>query len=301
MCGDRSSLEDGAGVSGPSWSTRCTRRAALRLIAAGTGAALLHAAQAAESGANTRLEPARAPSSLDTTAAVELAGRQRALSQRMTKGYLMIGQGVSPDFGRTILDESRRQFEAQLGVLRAYQPNAMVGEALSSLEAQWKRYQVLLDAAPSRHGAEAMYDANEALMQSAHRTTLAYERVSGAPTDHLINLAGRQRMLSQRMAKFFFYRTWGIRDGAAEMELDNARAHFTAVFIQLRASPLASPAVRIKVEQLEREWEPYKAALLASRDPAGMRPYGMPVATLSEKILAGTEDLVALMIREIRA
>jgi hypothetical protein len=32
-----------------------------------------------------------------------------------------------------------------------------------------------------------------------------------------------------------------------------------------------------------------------------MRKYGVTVATLSEKMLAGTEQLVALMIRESRA
>lgn len=253
------------------------------------------------SQANSRPDQPRVTSSLDTIAAVDLAGRQRALSQRMTKAYLMVGQGISPDFGRNILDDSRRQFEGQLGALRGYQPTGLVREALSALETEWKRYKVLLDAAPSRGRAEAMYDANEALMQSAHRTTLAYERVSFAPTDHLVNLVGRQCMLAQRMAKFFFYRTWGVHDGAAEMELDNSRAHFTAVFIQLHRSPLASPAIKAQVEQLQREWGPYEAALLASRNPSRMRQYGAPVATLSERMLVGTEDLVALMIREARA
>lgn len=301
MCADRSCLEEGYRASRDSWSSNCTRRAVLRLIAAGTGAALLRAAHAAESQANSRPQQANALSSLDPITAIDLAGRQRALSQRMTKAYLMVGQEFSPDLGRTILDDSRRQFEAQLAALRGYQPTALVGEALGALEAQWKRYKVLVDAAPSHDGAEAMYDANEALMQSAHRTTLAYERVANAPMAHLVGLVGRQRMLSQRMAKFFFFRTWGVHGGGAEMELDNSRAHFTAVFIQLHRSPLATPAVKAQVEHLQREWEPYKAALLASRDPAGMRQHGISVATLSEKMLAGIEDLVALVIRETRA
>jgi len=32
-----------------------------------------------------------------------------------------------------------------------------------------------------------------------------------------------------------------------------------------------------------------------------MRQYGIPVATLSERMLAGTGDLVTLMIRKTRA
>jgi nitrate/nitrite-specific signal transduction histidine kinase len=239
--------------------------------------------------------------SLDSATAVNIAGRQRMLSQRMVKAYLMLGQDIAAEDARRILHDSIDQFQSQLAALRAFQPTASVQRALVDLETAWSRCHELLTAAPSTAGADELYDANETLQRAAHRATLAYERVTAAPLDHLINLAGRQRMLSQRMAKFYFYRTWELYDAPADMELHLTRAHFTAVLSQIESSPLASAQVTARAAQLRREWEPYDQALFASKQPAEMRKNAVRVAELSERVLAGTEELVTLILGQARS
>src|SRR5512139_213525 len=184
--------------------------------------------------------PPAAATRMDTASAVNLVGRQRMLSQRMAKAYLMLGQGIAADDARAILRESIREFESNLATLKAFQPTPTVRSALANLEGVWKQCRPLLAAAPSKADAVEFYDVNEALQDAAHNATLAYERVAGAPLDHLVNIAGRQHMLSQRMAKFYFYRTWGLYDAPAEMELHLSRARFTAELNQIENSPLAS-------------------------------------------------------------
>ncbi|MFZ1831806.1 MAG: type IV pili methyl-accepting chemotaxis transducer N-terminal domain-containing protein, partial [Pseudomonadales bacterium] len=51
---------------------------------------------------------------IDVVSAVNMAGRQRMLSQRMVKAYLMLGQGIAPEDARTLLQGSIAQFEAHL-------------------------------------------------------------------------------------------------------------------------------------------------------------------------------------------
>ncbi|ODU00845.1 MAG: hypothetical protein ABS89_08335 [Thiobacillus sp. SCN 63-1177] len=154
----------------------------------------------------------------------------------------MAGQGIAADDARAILQESIEQFESQLAALKAFQPTPGVRSALVSLEGAWNKCRPILASSPSKAGAVALYDVNEELQKTAHSVTLAYEGVTLAPLDHLIGIAGRQRMLSQRMAKFYFYRTWELYDAAADMELHLSRAHFTAVLKQIENSLLASPA-----------------------------------------------------------
>lgn len=235
---------------------------------------------------------------MDTASAVSMAGRQRMLSQRMVKAYLMVGQGIAADDARTILQGSIKQFESQLVVLKAFQPTSMVRSALANLEGAWTKYKPLLMTAPSKAGAVELYDANEALQQAAHSVTLAYVAVSAKPLDHLVSIAGRQRMLSQRMAKFYFYRTWELYDVPAEMELHLSRAHFTAMLIQIESSPLATAQIKADVARIRREWEPYQQALFASREPAKMRRDAARVAELSERVLAVTEELVAQIVAQ---
>jgi len=250
-----------------------------------------------QSSARAETSPAVA-TQMDIPSAVNKAGSQRMLSQRMVKAYLMLGQGIAADDARTVLQGSIDQFESQLAALKAFQPTPLVRSAIVNLDAAWTKCKALLTAAPSKAGAIELYDANEALQNAAHSAVLAYQDVTGAPLDHLVNLAGRQRMLSQRMAKFYFYRTWELYNDPADMELHLSRAHFTAVLIQLESSPLLSEQIKVRVAQLRREWEPYQQALFASRKPTEMRRDAPRVAELSERVLAGTEELVALIVKQ---
>lgn len=235
---------------------------------------------------------------LDAASAVSVAGEQRMLSQRMVKAYLMLGQGIRTDDARAILQGSIRQFESQLAVLKAFQPTPKVRTAVAALASAWEQCRVLLSAAPSKRGAVALYDANEALQQAAHSAGLAYEDAAGATADRSTSVAGRQHMLLQRMAKFYFYRTWELYDAPADMELHLSRAHFTAVLNQIERSPLASAQVKAGVAQVRREWEPYQQVLFASQDPVKMRRDAARVAELSERVVAVAENLAARLVME---
>lgn len=265
---------------------------------AGALAALIFALSPLTVRAQTPAAPAKAT---DNAWAVNLAGRQRMLSQRSVKAYLMLGQGISTGQARKVLLESVKQFDFQLATLKAYQPTPEVRNALTALERAWTTCSAMLTGVPDKMTAVALYDANEELQSAAHGATLAYENTSLAPLDHLVSIAGRQRMLSQRMAKFYFYRTWGLYDAAADMELHLSSAHFSAVLNTIDNSPLASAEVRAGVARVRGEWEPYRDALFANRDPARMRQDAVRVAELSERVLAVTESLVAQLAAEARA
>lgn len=238
---------------------------------------------------------------LDTPGAVDMAGRLRMLSQRAVKAYLLAGPGMAAEGAAALLQESLARFATQLDALQSYTPTPATQDALALLKTRWTPFQALLAAPPSREGAMALYDASEVLQQAAHRATVAYENVSGAPLDHLIGIAGRQRMLSQRMAKFYGYRAWGLYEAASDMELHLSRAHFTAVLTQIESSHRVSAATKAAAVRVRRDWEPYQQALFASKDAAQMRQGSARVAALSEQVLAATEELVALLVAQARA
>lgn len=238
---------------------------------------------------------------LDPASAVNLSGRQRMLSQRMVKAYLMLGQGIAPDQASSILQESIRLFDSQLTALKSFLPTPQVKSAYSNVEAEWKKFKPMVTTSPSKTGANDLYDANEALQNAAHKLTVAYENDANAPLVHLVAIAGRQRMLSQRMAKFYFYRTWELHDAPADMELHLARAHFTSMLIQIESSQLATPQVKSDVAKIQREWKPYEALLFATKEPAQMRKNVVRVAELSEKVLAATDELVVKLVSRAQA
>lgn len=244
------------------------------------------------------LPQAAPPRLLDTPGAIDLAGRMRMLSQRCTKAYLQWGQAIATDSARTQLQDSIRSCDAHLAALRTFQPNPAVQAGLPQLQTLWAQLKALLADEPSRTGAVALYDANETLQSAAHYLTVSYSNGTSNQLEHLIGLAGRQRMLSQRMAKFFFYRCWGLFEAPADMEMHLSRAHFTTVLGQFETSRHVSSAAQAAAANTRQVWEPYQQALFASKDPADMRTHAERVAAGSEQVLAATEELVALLVAQ---
>ncbi|MGE3772091.1 MAG: type IV pili methyl-accepting chemotaxis transducer N-terminal domain-containing protein [Gammaproteobacteria bacterium] len=100
--------------------------------------------------------------------AVNLAGRERMLSQRATKAWLMRGQGILVTQAEEILIASIAQFEAQLEDLRAAPGDAPARAALDELATCWAAMKALLETPPSADVARALYDANEAELELSH-------------------------------------------------------------------------------------------------------------------------------------
>ena len=230
---------------------------------------------------------AHAGDGIDVAAALNKAGRQRMLSQRATKAWLMIGQGITPERGTAILTSSLTLFETQLAELKGFVPNDEVRQALGQLERDWQTCKAALAAVPRLENAAALYEANETVQATAHRLTLAYEKSAPRPAYRLVNIAGRQRMLSQRLAKMYLFRAWGVHAQAAEMELNMARAEFASGMYQLSVSLYTTPEIKAALAELNREWEPYQQALTAARA-------AVPIMDMSERVLAAAERLVAL-------
>ncbi len=254
-------------------------------------------ATAADAGAVGKVTAGMTPAG-----AINLAGRQRMLSQRLAKAYLMIGQEIQPERARAILDQSTTLFEQQLAQLQGFTPTADVSKALEQLKRSWGDYKPALAARPTVEGARQIYDLSEAVQEAAHRLTLAYEMTTaGRPADRLVNVAGRQRMLSQRIAKYYLFMAWNVNAHASQMEMSMARAEFSSGMNRLFAAPQQSEAIKAELAQLDREWVAYGAALRDVPDRAVLKRRAPEIADLSERVLERTERIVALYEKQAQS
>ncbi|MBL8447945.1 MAG: type IV pili methyl-accepting chemotaxis transducer N-terminal domain-containing protein [Zoogloeaceae bacterium] len=224
-------------------------------------------------------------------AAVNKAGRQRMLSQRAAKAWLMVLTQVETDRARKILDASVSLFDRQLGELSSLQPNPEIAAALAQLKSEWEACRAVLAKPPVTEAAPALFKANESVLASAHRLTLAYEKALGGSMGRIIGLAGRQRMLSQRMAKFYFFQRAGVQVVDSKTALDKAVGEFEQAQAELGKAPESTGPVRDELALVDQQWFFFKGAL----DQSDRSPQAAShVATTSERILEQLDLCVGL-------
>ena len=229
----------------------------------------------------------------DVNSAINKAGRQRMLSQRMAKAYFQIGQQVEVARSKKILDSSISTFDRQLVELKNFAPTPEIKENYLSLEKSWLAYKdLLVGAEPSMDNGRKVLELSDQVLAFAHQGTLRFEKLSTTASGRLVNISGRQRMLSQRMAKFYQAIAWGVGNDKSQGELDKARKDFTAAHKELASAPSNTQQIKESLDLVNQQWLFFENALSQKAGP-DKRPQAA-VATTSERILEEMEIVVGL-------
>jgi nitrate/nitrite-specific signal transduction histidine kinase len=232
---------------------------------------------------------------LNINDAINKSGRQRMLSQRLAKAYLQLGQAIDSERSRKILDASLSLFDRQLAELRTFAPTADNKLVLAEMEKTWLAYkQVLMGKTPNQQDARNIMVINEEILAMAQTATVQLEKYSGSSTAQLVNIAGRQRMLSQRMAKFYQALQWGVAPADAEGKLELARKEFIAAMQTLNNAPGNTARIRDELMLAQQQWMFFDGALHQNGDQRNRQQNASNVATTSERILEVMDGVTGL-------
>jgi nitrate/nitrite-specific signal transduction histidine kinase len=228
--------------------------------------------------------------------AINKSGRQRMLSQRLAKSYLQIGQGIDLERSRAVLGASLALFDRQLVELKAFAPTPDNKAVLGDLEKSWLRYkEALVGRAPNARDAADIMAISEDVLSLAHTATAQLEKASPTATGHLVNLSGRQRMLSQRMAKFYQAINWNTAPVDAKQKLALARKEFVDALDFLSGVPNNTAQIKSELELARQQWLFFENALDTRVDASAVkRQLATNVATTSERILETMDRITGL-------
>lgn len=227
--------------------------------------------------------------------AINKAGRQRMLSQRMAKAWLAIGQGVDVRRAEKIMFDSMAWFDRQFVELKAYAPTPEIEATYKALEPVWSNYKAaLVGAPPDRSAAPILLGLDAKVLKLAHQGTVQLEQYSGKAVGKLVNIAGRQRMLSQRTAKFYLSECWGASVPEQTKELNQARQEFTQALTILANAPQATPAIKSELELAKQQWIFFDNALTKIGESSGGERHASEVFASSENILQVMDKVTGL-------
>jgi hypothetical protein len=215
---------------------------------------------------------------------INKAGRQRMLAERMVKSYVQIVSELSPQAAAGVLADAIGVFDRQHGELKAATSDADARSALAESERTWGRFRVIVASPCSRERVHEVRTVGERLVQAAERTTAAFVRHATSAAARLVNLAGRQRMLSQRIAKDHLLIAERFGNGSVRQELTFACVDFGRALADLRASPNNTAQLRTELSEVATGWRTLLELVRAD-------------SAAHDTVLASAEDILQRMER----
>lgn len=189
--------------------------------------------------------------------ALNKAGRQRMLSQRIVKAYALVGQNIMLSAANQKQD-AIALFEKQLNELTPFAQTQEEKDTIARVAELWTSYKALAKTAPSRDNAIKLNKLSEEVLATAHKYVLLLEKRSGTSKGRLVNISGRQRMLSQRIAKFYVLKAWNLDNPEYDAGYDKAVREFTDALAELQKAPENTSDINAALAKVETDWNTFK-------------------------------------------
>ena len=221
---------------------------------------------------------------------INKAGRQRMLCERMVKSYVQIVSGVMPGAAAGELAHALGVFASQLAELKAALAHAEARALLADLERAWERFRLLaaLPGAPER--VNEVRGAGARLLQAAERAAAALTRHASGVAQ-FVNLAGRERMLCQRIAKDQLLIAAAQGGAEVRQEMAFACVEFGRALAELRSAPCNTAELREALAIVTMAW---RVLLELMRADGAARDQ---VLASAEEILQRMEHITSLYER----
>ena len=235
---------------------------------------------------------------------VNRAGQLRMLSQRLVKHWLLRLAGVQVTQHLALQTDSAQRIDANLTLLGKNLSQPTFGDLLGDVVADWKALKKALKAAPSPDQLTPLNALAERLLQDAERLTTSLEGAGSVAPLRMLNMAGRQRMLSQRFAKASLLGV--LESGEPQLqhqaEMEAARQSFEQGLAYLNGLPLSTPDIRRTLASAAQGWQEVLTGADHVRRPAGrdrlLRLESLAAA--SESLLDDFETLSAQYERSMQ-
>jgi AmiR/NasT family two-component response regulator len=230
--------------------------------------------------------------------AVNRAGQLRMLSQRLVTLYALICLGVTPAATLALFNDSIGQVDTILAFLSRSLSKPTFGDLLEAVAKPWLKLQALLQRPGATAHVTEVDTLAEEVLEHAERLTANLEIAAYAPALRAINVAGRQRMLCQRVAKEALMGSLKLKpDRGAVGKRDEAQAELMEGLAYLENLPLSNAEINAELQRTIAVWEQFRHAL----KPRMTRQGQQSIAETSEALLAHFDRLTDMIERGIQS
>lgn len=204
---------------------------------------------------------ARTATKVDPAALLNKAIRQPMLAERITKSFALVGQQVLETRARRHLEDSTKEFSDALKLLKSNAPNAEIKDNYQLLEQLLDEVLEIKAKKASIETAEELAVKNEELVWISQKGAMLLQENVKSTRGDLIVVAGDTRTLTQRMAKLYLFRSWGVKTSVVANDLKKAEADYRAAIDKLIKAPQNTPEIKSELALAETQWLFLKQAI----------------------------------------
>ena len=191
----------------------------------------------------------------DTMKLINIAGKQRMLSQRIAKDYLYAGKKISTSKAKKQLKDSLDEVMASHKLLVQSINDEEIRNLLAFVEMGTEDFEATANEPFNIDNAQLVIDLSESMLEGSEYIVQSLKETISKSESKIVEIAGRQRMLGQRIAKYYIAYQSGIKDKNTVEQMNQAVKDFSDTHEKLMKNQINTPAINAKLNSIDRLWK----------------------------------------------
>ncbi len=191
----------------------------------------------------------------DIVKLIDIAGRQRMLSQRIAKDYMYIGNKVATSKAGKQQKKSLEEFNIAHDKLNNSINNEDIKNLLEFVKMSAEDFEAMSKEEFSLDNAQLILDLSESMLEGSQYVVASLRDTLNITASKIVDNSGRQRMLSQRIAKYYIAYQSGIKDKNSVDQMNAAVKLFSESHQMLMENEKNTPEINRKLNEIDRLWK----------------------------------------------
>ena len=186
---------------------------------------------------------------------IDIAGKQRMLSQRIAKDYLYLHKNIATRKTEKELQVSIKEFFKSHKILVNTIKNEEIKNLLDFVELSSNDFNQTIHKSFSLDNAQLILDLSESMLEGSQYIVNSIKHTCRKERSKIIDIAGKQRMLAQRIAKYYIAYQTGIRDENTVRSMKQSIIDFNNNLNILLRNKENTPAIQKKIDGVNTLWK----------------------------------------------